>query len=188
MIDRFREGLELVDQALASVPGDAAPYSHDWMSRRSLLDQRTSLRQAIVAELIASQRPALEMLFETKGEDSLSADFVGRTLVRIQETVAAVGQAISGKARRAGPVHREIQQRTQLRFIGVAYGSFGVVLEGDLEPVQTSLIPEERTFALLEEAVVRIFDVVEAASSPNADEETLANAFSDLGQRAVGQL
>lgn len=191
MIDQLQEDLRLLDVALAALPDEEnpAPLSSSWMTRRSLLEQRAGLKQRLAIELAATTTPVLRLLFDTPlGVERVDAGLLGAALSRLQETVTSVAHAVTGypNARSTRPA---IAEKTRLTFAGAAFSSFGVVLEGTFEPTQQALIEDVGpAFGLLEESVVRIFDVLETGSVSSADEDELMDSVADLGRRAVKHL
>lgn len=185
-------GLSRIDEALALVQGQPERGTSDWLFRNSLVHQRNEIKQQIVSELAGQQRPVLQYVLEgpAVAAERLDARFLGLSLVKLQETLTAVGQAVEGKVRATGRIPSDIQARTRLQFAGTVYGSFGVLLEGDEEPIQTELLPDGRPprLGLLEESIVRVFDVLESTARADADEDTLLDTYADLGERAVGRL
>lgn len=190
MIENILDSLGQLEAALGTHAAEIEPYSAEWYDRRSLLQQRTDLQQALKVELLAQRRPALQFLFEEPVVDNtVPADLMGRALIRLQDAITALGQALEVGRRTRGMIQFRVQDRTRLRLAALAYGSIGVVLEGELEPTQQPLLRDEVELGLLERCVVELLDILGTAANPSEQSEAeLVDRFARLGERALGRL
>src|ERR1700704_583051 len=143
-VARLIESLEELDRALVAFEGQLDHDSGAGVMRRSLIDQRARLGEQLSVELSGQRTPSLHFTFEgppIRGE-SVQAPFASRAIDQLQEIIESVAQALWGEPTAKGPIPNEVRLATQLRLAGIAHGSFGVLLIGDIGAVQQNVFSQ----------------------------------------------
>jgi hypothetical protein len=188
-LTRLIESIQEVDRALEAFDSSIDDFSGASVMRRNLVDQRSRLQEQLLIELSGQRTPSLQFTFEgppVRGE-SVEAPFASRAIDQLQEIIESVGQALWGQPTAKGPIPNEVRTATQLRLAGVAHGSFGVLLLGDIGVVQQNVFRDSVDISLLEQAIARVLDVFESASQGFSDERILDD-LAELGPRSANRL
>ncbi|MDD7922735.1 hypothetical protein [Actinomycetospora chibensis] len=157
------------------------------LTSRSLRHLRGDLEQQLVAarrsevELHLSGQPVLD--------HEIRIDKLAQFLGRFQESVAAIAQALAGKATSRAPIPANLRDASSLRLAGVFPGSFGATLRGPEENVDDGVLfelPNEDVESLLDLSLKRILSIVDAVHlTDGSDEETIVELVAPLGSRAL---
>lgn len=165
-----REELERVQAAAEQAPRDFAQS----LARRSM--------EAHVADLEEQLREEKEHRAHEVLEVRLSGDMVQNGSVPIglfSNLLTSLGDAVNAAAqrvqygRRVGRISNRVVKHVNLRLADVAPGSARIFIRGDLNP-------DLFGFSALEEALVRVFEVLESG-----EEDRLSDAVSDAGFRST---
>jgi hypothetical protein len=119
---------------------------------------------------------------------SIKADFVARVLTNLQESLAAVGQALQVGATARGVIQHEIREATSLRLAGTFAGSFGLILEGPPDVEDLPLLDMMgRAPSVFEQSVLSLLDILEASSTEDYV-QSVTTKIGPLGPRALGHI
>ncbi|WP_217999051.1 hypothetical protein [Nocardiopsis trehalosi] len=113
---------------------------------------------------------------------------LGAFLSNLQESVAAVAQALTGRPTGSAPIPRHIRESTALSAAAVYPSSFGVELYG---PDPDGIDPSDRMGTLptiLDDAVDTVFDVIDVSEGSEEADDRLAERLTTLGPRAMKHL
>jgi hypothetical protein len=188
-VNSILEELQDLEEALAPFSEDVPANSGVALMQRTLLDRQAALKEQLVAALAGVQQPALRLFFDGApvGGNTVAAAFLGRALDDLQSTIQALGSALSGRFGGRGSHADRFLEETQLLVTGFVPGSFGVLLEAPLGPVQQSLLTDTTDLSLIEKAATRLLDVLEVGSTTPND-QALLDALGGLGARPVNRL
>ncbi|MGX1120022.1 hypothetical protein RKD37_005385 [Streptomyces ambofaciens] len=152
--------------------------------------QRRRLFQALNVEQEEIERPRLDVALTgaTTAEHTVPVSTLGPFLTNLQESVAAVAQALTGKPTSFASIPRDIRDATTLRAATVFPSSFGLTIYGpEPESAENILFPdlyrENRT--VLDDAVDTVLDIVDLSEGPSQTNDMLAEQLVPLGQRAL---
>lgn len=161
---------------------------------RGLHQMRTDLERAVDLAL----RPELEIVIEgapVNGHE-IRVDALSRLLFSLQESIASVGQALTGKATEFSSLPGDIREATSLRLAAVFAGSFGATMRGPVDKQveemarigQDELFPPEPVVTLLDKAVDVVLDLIDLAGSEDLDDDPIIDVVLPLGGRAFKHL
>lgn len=154
--------------------------------RDTLYERRDRLTEELRLASIGKERPLLTFLVDGPPAlaSMLSARLAGRILVELQDLITAAGQALTGRPTWRGSVPTETARLTDLGVAGVAYGSFGFVLQAPPSLIQERLFePPEPSLA--EQAMQHLANTIKAGATSSDD---FLNDIADLGPRFSGHL
>ncbi|MFQ6141753.1 hypothetical protein ACLMNJ_01580 [Streptomyces seoulensis] len=121
-------------------------------------------------------------------EHTIPVSTLGPFLTHLQESVAAVAQALTGKPTSYASIPRNIRDATALSAAAVFPSSFGLTIYGPPpNPAEDSLFPElqRETRTVLDDAVDTVLDIVDLSEGSNPSNDMLAEQLVPLGQRAL---
>jgi hypothetical protein len=188
--------------------GDPREIAAELLELRSLLDRYStnelgnypalSLTRQALERRVTLLQEALQaaetgtLNFRIDGDpvigNSIKADFVARILTNLQESLAAVGQALQVGATARGVIQHEIREATGLRLAGTFAGSFGLILEGPPQVEELPLLDiMGRAPSVFEQAVLSLLDILEASNNEDY-EQAITSKISPLGPRALGHI
>ncbi|MEU2878329.1 hypothetical protein [Streptomyces sp. NPDC007070] len=120
-------------------------------------------------------------------EHTIPVSTLGPFLTHLQESVAAVAQALTGKPTSSASIPRDIRDATALSAAALFPSSFGLTIYGPPNPAEDSLFPElqSETRTVLDDAVDTVLDIVDLSEGSNQSNDMLAEQLVPLGQRAL---
>ena len=185
ILDELRHLGETLAEFPAELPGDTGAG----LMYRTLLERQSELREQLAAALAGEHQPALRLFLDGRpvSGNTVVAGFLGKALEELQASVQALGAAMLGRVGERGLLASRVVDETQLRVTRLIPGSFGLLLEAPLGPVQQSMLTDETDLSLVEKAAESLIDVFELGSSTGKDEQLL-EALGGLGVRPVSQL
>lgn len=185
--DAIQADLDEVEDILSDLEPSDDPFSSTSMSRR----QYENEREALLGELEDATTPIVDLVLTGSGVygNTVRADILSRVLGRLQDSVNAVAQSLTGEVTKAGKIGGDLLAASQLRLAGTFAGSFGAHLRGPLGSIEPSLFDDDVEESLLERSVGEIQRLIRVAreAGPEADDE-IVDAVLPLGPRAVGHL
>lgn len=188
--DSILEEIRDLDETLAAFGGEIlGDDSGDALMQRSLLARKEELVGLLAAALVGLQQPGLRLYLDggpVSGK-TIAAGFLGRALEELQGSLHALGASLLGRVGERGLLTSRAVEETQFLVTGIVPGSFGVVLEAPLGPIQQSMLTEETDLSLAERATSRLIDLLEIGSTAETN-DALVEALGDLGLRPVNRL
>lgn len=113
---------------------------------------------------------------------------LGPFLTNLQESVAAVAQARTGRPTSFASIPREIRDATTLSAAALFPSSFGISIYGPApEPTEGTLFPVllDNPQGILDDAVDTVLDIVDLSEDAGQTSDHLAEQLVPLGQRAL---
>lgn len=181
----LREWMRQVRKDAVHRGGDAPTTPAEFSAR-----QRERLLQSLAPEHDEVERRRLDVALTgaPTTEHTIPVSTLGPFLTHLQESVAAVAQALTGKPTSYASIPRSIRDATALSAAAVFPSSFGLTIYGPPPiPAEDSLFPElqRETRTVLDDAVDTVLDIVDLSEGANQSNDMLAEQLVPLGQRAL---
>lgn len=183
--DAIREWMRAIRNRRAHGTGEspATPEEFAAVQRRRLL-------QAVGDSLAESQRRRLDIALTgaPTAQHLIPVSTLGAFLTNLQESVAAVAQAITGRATRFASIPRDIREATTLSAAATYPSSFGVSMYGPAPQAGQVALSGDifgDLSAVLDEAVDKVLDIVDISEGVSASNELLTEQLAPLGQRSM---
>lgn len=153
-----------------------------------------NVQEDLAAQLDAQVRTRLEATLDgapvTGGR--IRVDALTKVLHALQEAVAAIGQALTGKATSSSSIPGPLRSRTALSIATSFQGSFGAVLEGPaVDESEPELFDPHRPASsgtLLDESLGRVLRIIQLAGENPVDDAPVVSEILPLGSRAFKHL
>lgn len=188
------EEVGALDAALSAFTDTDAPGLAGVQMMHEALRER---RLALVSEAQDAARPRLRLTLDggpvarhANDDHSVNVHSLVNLVGPFDESVRAIGQALSDGPTKGGIIPASVTELVALRLHTTFVGSFGLELSGPPVPEFEALrLPiSDEPEPLFDAAVGRVLDVVQAASNESSYEQELIEQVAGLGQRSLKHL
>ncbi|MBK1784714.1 hypothetical protein [Prauserella cavernicola] len=148
------------------------------------------VRDDLASDLAVAERTRLEVTLDGAAVSGyeIRVDALTRILHSLQEAVAAIGQALVGKATSRSSIPAALRDQTALSLTAVFPGSFGAVLQGpSARPRQDSFFDREDgdgPSPLLDQSLDKMLTLIDLAATNPEDDSSIVEEVLPLGGRA----